>query len=277
MRVCVPIPTRERGTLEMAGTGWVQLLTAALGGGFTVKALDIIYQEFRHWFERSRSAERFVDEHLDPLLKSADELVGKLRALAERDFRGLGNTKADTERLQSPEFSSVLFLFARFWARIEIVRHQGSVAITQTKRGKQLQDFLDCLESRRMRMVDRITQRAAGEVMIRWQNGHPDTVTFVEFVKTFESDAEIRRWISPLALVISRVGHTYERQRILQYGTVVHALIDTLDPKHQVTRTRPSYPNKLTRRSWRDLKYRVFRRYLPFVSGTEKYVGTSKK
>src|SRR4051794_40787469 len=124
----------------MVETGWFQLLTAAFGGGITVKTLDIAYQEFRHWFERSRSAEQFVDENLDPLLKAADELVGKLRSLAERDFKGMNNTEANTERLESTEFSSLLFLFARFWARVEIIRQEGLYfAISQDKRGKQLQ------------------------------------------------------------------------------------------------------------------------------------------
>jgi hypothetical protein len=61
----------------MADFEWLKLLTAALGGGITVKLLDITYQEMRRLLERSQSAKRFVDEHLDPLLKAADELVGE--------------------------------------------------------------------------------------------------------------------------------------------------------------------------------------------------------
>ena len=98
----------------MAETGWFQLLTAALGGGLTVKVLDIIYQEIRSWSERSRTAEQFVDKHLDPLLKAADELVGKLRSLAESDFKELATVEPDTKILNSADFSSILFLFARF-------------------------------------------------------------------------------------------------------------------------------------------------------------------
>ena len=262
----------------MAETGWFQLLTAALGGGVTVKALDILYQEFRHRSERSRSAEQFVDEHLDPLLKAADELVGKLRSLAESDFKELHDIEPSAETLKSSGFSSLLFLFGRFWARIEIIRREGlSVAMSQDERGRQLQNFLDCLESRRVRVVDRITQRAVGEVMVEGQDGNLDTKAFIKFVKAFETDAETRRWMFPLARVLSRTRHTYDRQRLLLYGAVVHALIDTLDPKHLVTRRRPSYPNKFTRRSWRDLKYRVFGRYLPFVPSPVKYLGPSKK
>ncbi len=262
----------------MADTGWFQLLTAALGGGVTVKALDILYQEFRHRSERSRSAELFVDEHLDPLLKAADELVGKLRSLAESDFRKLHNIEPSAETLESHDFSSLLFLFGRFWARIEIIRQDGlSIAMSQDERGKQLQNFLNCLESRRVRIVDRISQRAVGEIMLEGRDGNLDTIAFIDFVKAFETDTETRRWVSPLARILSRTRHTSERQRLLQYGAVVHALIDTLDPKHLVTRMRPSYPNKLTRRSWRDLKYRVFGQYLKFAQNPGKYLGPPKK
>jgi hypothetical protein len=73
----------------MADTEWFKLITAALGGGLTVKLFDIVYQEIRRHFDQSQSAKRFVDEHLDPLLKAADELVGKLRSLADDDFKEL--------------------------------------------------------------------------------------------------------------------------------------------------------------------------------------------
>ena len=39
--------------------------------------------------ERKITSERFIDEHLDPLLKSADELVGKLLSLAQEDFQSI--------------------------------------------------------------------------------------------------------------------------------------------------------------------------------------------
>lgn len=262
----------------MLDAGWFQLLSAALGGGITVKALDIVYQEFRHRKDRSLSAKQFVDDHLDPLLKAADELVGKLRSLSESDFRKLYDIDPNAGTLESHDFSSLMFLFGKFWAHIEIIRQEGiSIAMSQDVRGKQLQNFLDCLESRRVRLVDRISQRAIGETMVKNQDGKLGTVAFIEFVKAFETDTQTRRWLSPLAHVLSRTRHTSARQRILLHGAIVHALIDTLDPKHLVTGKRPSYPNKLTRKSWRALKYRVFGRYLQFVPNSAKYLGPPKK
>lgn len=262
----------------MADADWFQLLMAAFGGGVTVKALDILYREVRHRLDSSQSAKQFVDEHLDPLLKAADELVGKLRSLAESDFKTLRNIEANAEVLTNNDFSSLLFLFGRFWARIEIFRQEGlSVAISQDQKGKQLQNFLNCLESRRVRIVDRISQRALGELLVKERSGNLEAKAFIEFVNAFETEAETRRWAGPLAHTLSRTRHTSERQQILRYGVVVHALIDTLDSEHLVSRLRPSYPNKLSRRSWRDLKYRVFGKYLSFVSKPEKYLGPPKK
>lgn len=262
----------------MAEGGWFQLLGAALVGGVTVKMLDIVYQEIRRRLDHTRSAVRFVDEHLDPLLKAADELVGKLRALGESDFRGLKGVNPTISVLDNHDFSGLMYLFGRLWARIEVIRQRGlSVAITQDVRGKRLQSFMDCLESRRVRIVDRIAQRAVAEIVLVGAPSNGEVKSFVEFVNAFETDAVTRRWMHPLMLAISRTQHTFERQRLLQYATVVHALIDTLDPKHLVTRNRPATPNKLTKRSWRDLNYRVFHVYLPFVQNQQKYLGDPKK
>jgi hypothetical protein len=66
-----------------------QLITAAIGGGLFVKVLDILYQEIKSKYARTETAKRFVDGHLDQLLKSADELVGKLLSLAREDFKNM--------------------------------------------------------------------------------------------------------------------------------------------------------------------------------------------
>jgi len=258
--------------------GWLGVAAAALGGGFTVKLLDIVYQEIRHRFDRKRSASRFVDDHLDPLLKASDELFGKLRSLAEKDFIELPRINPKSHNHQSEEFGSLLYLFSRFWAQIEILRRQGlSIAMGEDSRGRQLKNFLDCLESRRVRIIDRTAQRAVGEVMLKGQHGALDTISFIDFIKAYETDETARRWLQALVAVLCRTRHTYERQRLLQYGVVLHALIDTLDPNHIITRDRPSYSGKLTKQSWQDLRYRVFGRYLRFVRDTRKYLGPPKR
>src|SRR5207247_4590429 len=111
------------------------------------------------------------------------------------------------------------FLFALLWARIEILNRQAlSIALSESSQGKLLQSFLDCLESKRIRIVDRILQRAIGELLINDANGILSTNQFITFAKAYENDAEARGWLKPLLLVLSRTSHTYERQKVLQYG-----------------------------------------------------------
>jgi hypothetical protein len=263
----------------MPEIGWSELILAAFGGGFAVKFIEIAYQEIRDRKDHKKLAEQdkklaeqFVDAHLDPLLKAADELVGKLRSLAENDYKKIYSLIGTPELTQ--DFNSLLYLIATFWARIEIIRTEGlSVSMGQDSRGKQLLNFLDCIESRRIRIVDRASQRAIGEIMVETQCDKLKTKSFISFIKALEEDETTQRWLTPLIEILFRTRHTHERQQLLQYGVIVHAFIDTLDPKHLVTRDRPSYPNKLTKKSWRGLKYRVFGQYLTFVKEKEKYIG----
>jgi len=68
-------------------TAWLELVTAAFSGGIVVKLLDYAYAEYLRRSETSATAKEVVNRHLDPILKAADELVGKLRSLAEEDFK----------------------------------------------------------------------------------------------------------------------------------------------------------------------------------------------
>ena len=249
----------------MAETTFLQIVGAALGGGFTVKILDIIYLEVRRRLEGSRTAARFVDEHLDPILKSADELVGKLQSLGREDFRSLRSVDAAAAPADNNDLGGLMFLFARFWAHIEIFKREGlSVAIGQDQRGRQLESFFDCIESTRVRLIDRTEQRAIGETILELQGDKLRTITYIEFIRRAVA-LETIRWLEPLRIILVRAWHTTQKQQLLQYLTVLHALVDTLDKEHLVTRDRPAIPNKLSRQSWRDLNYRVFRVYLKFV------------
>ncbi len=206
----------------------VTIGTAALGGGVAVKLLEFAFDEIKEWRTGRTDHSRNVDRNLEPLLRSGDELVGKLRSLAEQDF--LPIRRADSDNLSDPGFGSLVYLFVQFWSEVEIIRFRGlSSQVAKSKRGRQVQAFLRCLESRRLRLIDRISQRA--------------------------------------------VDGVEGRQRVLQYAAVVHALIDTLDKDRLVIRNRPAIPNKLNKRSKRDMTYRVFGVYLKFVDNPGKYLG----
>jgi hypothetical protein len=259
--------------MDNAVLEWAKIVVAAIGGGFVVKLLDIGYLELRRRDEKQKSATKFVDQHLDPLLKAADEFVGKLHSLGKEDFRPLADV-SDGDPFSHAEFGSTVYLIARFWAQIEILRQQALyVSISEDPRGRWLQQFLDCLESRGVRLIDRISQRAIGETLIA--DSGAITVRYIEFIKSLET-SDTSRWFAPLTALLRKATHTTERQQLLQYAIVVHAMIDALDPGRSVTRNRPAIPGKLSKRTWRDLKYRVFGTYLTFVVDAEKYIGRPK-
>lgn len=246
----------------------IALGTAALGGGVAVKLLEFLFQEFKEWRVGRSDHSRDVDRNLEPLLRAADELVGKLRSLGEQDFLPL--READLTKLDESGLGSVVYLFVQFWSEVEIVRFRGlSSQVVKSSRGRKTQAFLRCLESRRLRLIDRISQRAIGEAALIDSR----TMNYVEFMKSLDSDPYVRRWLAPLLGALAALESTEGRQLVLQYTVVVHALIDTLDKDRLVTRERPGLPNKLNKRSKRDLNYRVFGVYLDFVTNRSKYIG----
>ena len=241
-----------------------------------MKLLDLGYQEVIRRFERKGTARKFVDENLDPVLKAADEVVGKLRSLSNSDFKPLHSTVS--EDIENHDLIGLVYMLAKLWTTLEIFRHEAlSVSITQDVRGKQIFSFMDCIESRRVRVVDRLSQRAVAELLLTTRQGRQEPIPFINFMKLLRHDYDAQEWFRPMIQELSRTRHRSERQRLLQYGAIIHAMIDTLDPDHTVTRDRPSYSNKLTKKSRTNLKYRVFGVYLRFVSNPQKYFGPPKR
>ena len=275
-----PNPQAEpAGATPLPQPSWPQLIGLALGSGFLGGIFGELWRALLEWLRRRSEAKTrakdVVDRHLDPVLKSADELLGKLRSLAQEDFHDFRTLPRETKTdLHSfVDLGSVFYLFANFWARLEILRKDGLyVNLNQDPQGKQLTSFLYCLESKRVRVVDRAWQRAIGESLIVPDKEKRDCIPFRDFVERYLSDEEYRVWFKPLRTIMEQIGHTRHRQRLLLYGVIVHALYDTLDPKHMTTKGRPAYPNKLTRRTRKDLRFRVFKVYLPFVRDTHKYI-----
>lgn len=256
----------------MFGGDWSTLLIGLITGGFGVKLYEAAYDAFKGWRQVKKANEQFVDQHLEPLLKSADELVGKLRSLTESDFKSI--VRVSPNNVQNHEFAGLLYLFGRFWAHIDMIRDQGmSRVMANDPRGALLQKFFDCLESRRVRVVPRILQRAIGECFTEDER----VIGFTRFFDLYSASEAAQKWLEPLAIFLSRMEHRSERQHLLQYGVVVHALIDTLDPRHELSSDRPGWSNKLSHRSWTALRYRVFGVYLLEVHKWEKYIGPKKK
>jgi hypothetical protein len=256
------------------GVSWLDLLGASLGGGLVVKILDFLYLEYGRRREASETSHEIVNRHLDPVLKAADELVGKLRSLAQHDFVEFKHHPGPKNSLAANiEITNFVYLFAQFWARVQILRIEGLyVNLASDDKGKKLKSFLNTLETRGVRVVDRPRQRGMGESLIEQRGNSLSALTYHQFVQRYQDSVIVREWFEPLQNRVVQISHTQHRQQFLLYGAVLHALIDTLDPEHVITQDRPSWPNKLTTKSRRDLNFRIFKIYLPFVPGIDKYV-----
>lgn len=253
---------------------WLDLLAAAFSGGIVVKLLDYIYEEYRRRSEASTSAKKLIDKHLDPILKSADELVGKIRSLAQTDFREMHKksslTRGDADL--SMAYLDILYLLAQFWARIQILRLEGIyVNLSSKEKGRHLLDFLNALEATKTRLTDRAWQRGIGESLIEQTGNRLRTITFHEFVERYRSSKQLQEWFQPIVSILDRINHSSVRQRLLVYGVILHALIDDLDKKHLVTRDIPGWANKMTMKNRRILRFRIFHIYLHFVEHPERY------
>lgn len=283
-----PTPT----DLGLLSSWWKVILTAlgaGLSGSFGVKVMDYGYQEFHRYRDRRVSAQEVVEKHLDPILKAGEDLVGELRSLALHDFIEFKHIPDDEyEQFESVDLTNLLFLFGQFWSRIQILRREATYAsIGRDPMGSSLKSFLDALESRNVRVLERPLQRGIGDSLIRSQGEQLYCLSYYEFVK---DSSKLRKWFNPLTQIVYEsatpkatqkppqllpihAAIVPSRQLLLRYGAIVHAMLDTLDAKHALMPDLRGWPNKLTIQTRKSLARQVFPVRLPFVKDTEKYVG----
>ena len=257
-----PMQAAEAAQLPIT---WWSLVTAAFSGGLVLKILEYSISWVKYHFKERKDAKTLVDKHLDPLLKTADAICGKTISLAQRDFSAPGGTIDD-------ELIGLTYLYAAFWSRLVILdRESLGVSLNEDKRGKKLVAFRSCLESQRIRLVDKTHQIAIGEIATEMGAAPLRTHTIVDFTRKVEEDPHLSTWLAPLKAELNNIHVKKTRQRILIYGAVLHAMIDTLDDKHVSTHVRRPHPNKLSLASKRTIKHLVFARYLKGIGAVNRY------
>jgi hypothetical protein len=201
--------------------GWLNLFGAALSGGAVVKVADYLYAEYKRRSDESRSVKKLVDKHLDPILKAADEVVGKIASLAREDFRGFRRATPLPESVSLKDkiaLTNILYLFAQFWARIQLLRLESLYSdIAREDNGRRISSFLAALEANRNRLVDRAWQRGIGEALITIRGDKAELLTYHDFVKRYSEDGYFRDWFQPLASLLQQTSHTRYRQRLLVF------------------------------------------------------------
>lgn len=253
---------------------WLAIFTAAVSGGIVAKLIDYPVDWIKYYFGQRKSAKALVDAHLDPLLKAADAIVGKTSSLADRDFSIASEQHESIESTPlDPDLIGLAYLYARFWGRINILAEEGlGVSLSSDKRGAKLQKFIACLGSPQVRLVNRTHQNAIGELTTEPSyDGRQRTIGLVEFGKKISQDSSAITWCKPLFELLGKTKIKATRQQLLLYGVVAHALVDTLDPKHQSTHPRPSYNNKLSKAAKQQIEHLIFGEYLKETGARNQY------
>lgn len=259
----------------MAESVWLTVLVSLISGGALVKAADYLYEEYKNRRDRTATARALLTKHLDPILRAADDLVGQIRSLAVtdfEDFRIAGQQRHSPDVLLLRRTGSIYY-FVQFWARIQLLKSESdSIALATNVVGDRLQQFVKHLETHAVRVVERTWQRATGEAILLTTDGVTRPNNLYQFVRRYNEDDQFRLWCAPLTELLETAGSDQKaRQRLLKYGVVLHAFIDTLDPTHVITNARDPWPNKLTDATRKELAYGTFRHHLPFVRGVGKY------
>jgi len=248
---------------------WIKGIFGLIGVGAIWELFKFLYPDLRKIIGNKGQAKLILYRHINPVLKSADELLGKIHSLARNDFKSL---RIENERKEH-DLIYIVYLFANFWGRLMILKLESDyTALSQIEKGRELLKFVTTYEARKNRIIDRSLQRTFGESLIIYVGEKHRLKTLYEFTKDYKNESSgIKELFKPMRDLLENTGPIEVRQKILQFGIIIHALIDHFDQKHKIIRERKPYENKLNAKTKSSLQNRVFRHYLPFVLYHNKY------
>jgi len=248
----------------------LKYILSIISGGILLEVFKLLYPDIKNIFNRKIEAKKIFNKHSDTILKSADELFGKIYSLAKEDFQLFTKYNKDKDEINK---IYVLYLFASFWASLSILKKESSYFhLARIKKGERLLCFVTSYESKKNRILDRSYQRAIGESVVQKDNSNYQIMSLFEFTNEYNNeDSNIRKVITPLEKSLFLTGDKTHRQKILLFGIIIQSLIDFLDRKHTVVRNREPYINKLSLKTKGELKNRIFNHYLTFVKNASIY------
>ncbi|MCK6649268.1 MAG: hypothetical protein L6Q66_06410 [Bacteroidia bacterium] len=249
------------------------VLISSASGGILWEVIKLFYPDLKRPISSRIAAKKSFYENLDPLLKSASELFGKLESLAKEDFSSFINTNNSNSKNPEHNRKYVYYLFAQFWAQLEYIRLKSQyTSLAKIKKGEELLRFIETIESRKYRILDRSIQRIIGESLIAKKNQKFKIMTLNEFlVELDEPNSNLAKWINELELFLMQVSDKDKRQTVLRFGVILSALIDNFDPKHETVRRRQLYTNKLSLKSKNLIRNNLLDHYLKFIDKKEIY------
>lgn len=231
-------------------------------------------------FKRRYATSREVDRFLEPTLKAAEEVIARIHWLAIRDFPGVRavNSFQSSASSKLDPYRDLEFALAYLFCQFELIKSKApSFTIMRHRRIRRIRDFFKCLESSRIRFVNRNVQRAAGELLMSSSGARTHPIPLLRYRTTLESNNDFARHLRGLPEAMETLHQSTARQRLLVYGAVLHSMIETLDPKRIVIRDIPTWPNKMSARSRNLLRHKVFQLHLKYVREPQKYYSSVPK
>jgi len=251
----------------------IKTIIAFITGGAAWEGFKFIYPELKRKLETRRLAIGSFFKNLDPILKSASELYGKLESLAKEDFSTYTNPQNSNSSDVDQNKKYVLYLFSQFWGHLENLRLESQyTALSKVKKGNHLLRFIETFESRKFRILDRSQQRIIGECLITQKDQKFRVLTLNEFLIQYEDNSSnLHKRVAFLESFLNSVKDKDKRQTVLVFGVIVAALIDHFDPKYRTVRRRSVYLNKLTQKSRKSIKVQLLEHYIPFIKNKKRY------
>lgn len=239
-------------------------------GGVLLELIKLIYPDFKKIFQRRIVAKNIFNKYSELILKSGDELFGKIYSLANEDFRIFTKYNAQTDEMNK---IYILYLFASFWASLGVLKLESSyINLARIRKGKRLLKFVSSYESKKNRILERSYQRAIGESVIIGNSPDLKIMSLYNFTNEYnKTNSDLNKIIKPLERILFQTRNKEVRQKILLFGVIIHSLIDFLDENHNVIRDRKAYINKLSEKTKIQLGTRIFKLYLPFVKDSIRY------
>ncbi|WP_426484539.1 hypothetical protein [Flavobacterium sp. 2] len=251
----------------------ITVITGAITGTFLWEGFKFFYPDIKQYFKSKIDAKNLFYKNLDPILKSASELYGKIESLSKEDFSTFINLRNSNSSDPIHNQKYVFYLFAQFWAQLEYLRLESQyIDLSKNKKGNQLLRFIETIESRKYRLLDRSIQRVIGECLIINKDQKFRVMTLKDFLEALDTEnSPLSKWILLLEQKLLNVRDKEQRQSVLRFGVIISALIDHFDPRYKTVRRRSIYLHKLNPRSKKILEQHLFKYYLKFIKNKKRY------
>lgn len=248
-------------------------LIALIIGIFLRELLEIA----KGFHEERKNRKRISRDLIMPLVRIADELVGRTYHHAKSDFQDQTNRTIDPAKIDDYNHLYDLYVWARFWAYTSRIRKaELSYRLSESDTGKNLLMFLDCLEASKVSIIPRAKQKLIGDGFAD-KFGWEGECSFYGFVAEIRNDEIFADALKPINYYYARAYMRKYAQALLTYTIIIHSMVESFDSDATLSSIRAAPTSKLGERARKDLYRRILPVYLKFDEETcTRYSGTKE-